>query len=67
MNSVEIQRSLGDAAVRDSTLESAVLFVQKVCNGLTVLKSHEERIGHLYDIKIFCSNNFKFNSLTSYK
>ena len=32
LQSVELQRSLGDTAVRDSTLESEILFVQKVCD-----------------------------------
>ena len=32
LQAVELQISLGDDAVRDSTLESVILFVQKVCD-----------------------------------
>ena len=32
LQSVKLQISFGDAVVRHGTLESAILFVQKVCN-----------------------------------
>ena len=54
LQSVELQRSLGDAAVSDSTLGSTIRFIQTVRDRtFTVLKLHYERIGHLYDIKIW--------------
>ena len=50
LKSVELQRSIGDAAVQEITLKYAIRFVQTVYDRtFTVLKSHYERIGHLYD------------------
>ena len=41
---VELQRILGDAAVRDIMLESAILFVQKVCNCTALCSSVESLV-----------------------
>ena len=70
--SIKLKRSLGDVAVRDSTFGSTIRFVQTVCDRtFTVLKSHFERIGHLYDIRFWGlksrPNHFKLNSLTSFE
>ena len=46
LHSVELQRSLGDAAVRYSTLGSNIWFFQTVCDSsFKVIKSHDELIG----------------------
>ena len=54
LQSIELKRSLSYSAVQDSMLESTIRFVQTPCDRtLTVLKSHYERIGHMYDIDIW--------------
>ena len=52
--SVKLQHSLCDASVRTSTFLSTIRFVQSLCDRtFTVLKSHFEQIGHLYDIEFW--------------
>ena len=52
MGYIELQISIGDTAVRDSMLESAIRFSNCLQLYLTVLKLHYERIGDFYDIDI---------------
>ena len=52
ISSIELQHSLGDAAVLESTFISMILFVQMACDWtFTIQKSHFGRMGHLYDIE----------------
>ena len=68
LQSVKLPRSLGDAAVQHSMLESPILIFSK---GLRSYRTSQNRIRKESVICItsiiLLSNHYKFNSLTSYE